>query len=240
MKVIRNSNFLVLSIIISCTIGCKTVKIKSVSNLPLPIATILKTNYSRLDSVSQLILVCNDNTQKNEATLTALEKIDNQWYIKFDSIKAYVGLEGFAEPGRKHEGDMRTPQGFFRLGRLFTYESKVDTKMPYMQVTKEDKWIDDAGSDDYNKYVRGETDAESYENLLLDDYWYKYCMVIEYNTNPIVKGKGCAIFFHLGDGPTYGCVAISERGMLEILNWFEPDKKPSILMGKKEVLSKWK
>jgi L,D-peptidoglycan transpeptidase YkuD (ErfK/YbiS/YcfS/YnhG family) len=49
--------------------------------------------------------------------------------------------------------------------------------------------------------------------------------VIEYNTNPIVKGKGSAIFFHLGvKNLTAGCVAIDENNMKSIVNWLIPSK----------------
>ena len=61
---------------------------------------------------------------------------------------------------------------------------------------------------------------------------YKYCIVIEYNTNPVVKGKGSAIFFHVADekySPTAGCVAIAEKDMLQFLKWFKPRKKKAML-----------
>jgi L,D-peptidoglycan transpeptidase YkuD (ErfK/YbiS/YcfS/YnhG family) len=58
-------------------------------------------------------------------------------------------------------------------------------------------------------------------------------MVIEYNTKPVVKGKGSAIFFHLSDEkhtPTSGCVAIEENDMLNYLQWLMPNKKRGILL----------
>jgi L,D-peptidoglycan transpeptidase YkuD (ErfK/YbiS/YcfS/YnhG family) len=58
-------------------------------------------------------------------------------------------------------------------------------------------------------------------------------MVIEYNTQPVVKGKGSAIFFHLADEkytPTSGCVAIPEKNMLDYLQWLDPKKKRAILL----------
>jgi L,D-peptidoglycan transpeptidase YkuD (ErfK/YbiS/YcfS/YnhG family) len=97
---------------------------------------------------------------------------------------------------------------------LFSFERQFQTLLENQQTTKEDKWIDDVNSPDYNKHITGATDAKSYENLLLNTYDYKYCSVIEYNTNPVVKGKGSAIFFHLALKPasfTSGCVAIQEE-----------------------------
>ena len=82
-----------------------------------------------------------------------------------------------------------------------------------------------------NTYVRGATQAKSYENLLLSSIDYKYCMVIEYNTNPVIKGKGSAIFFHITSNqypPTAGCVAVKEQDMLRILAWLDPRKKKYI------------
>jgi L,D-peptidoglycan transpeptidase YkuD (ErfK/YbiS/YcfS/YnhG family) len=49
-----------------------------------------------------------------------------------------------------------------------------------------------------------------------------------------VKGKGSAIFFHLGLKKPYftaGCVAIDETNMKSIVDWLDPKKNPSIIMG---------
>jgi hypothetical protein len=47
----------------------------------------------------------------------------------------------------------------------------------------EDKWIDDPKSE--HTYVKGATDAKSYENLLLKNDAYNIVMVIEYNTTQL-------------------------------------------------------
>ena len=87
--------------------------------------------------------------------------------------------------------------------------------------------------------MNGTTTANSYENLLLKTDAYKYCMVIEYNTNPIIKGKGSAIFFHLAVSKpsfTAGCVAIDEENMKLMVNWLDPKRNPTIIMGNLNVL----
>ena len=112
--------------------------------------------------------------------------------------------------------------------------------MPYVQMTEEDIWVDETDSPDYNKLVKkGMTQAASFEKMKREDHLYKYGIVIEYNTNPIIKGKGSAIFIHLlrgPDKPTDGCVAINEKNMIELLGWLDPAKKPMILMGSKAFL----
>jgi L,D-peptidoglycan transpeptidase YkuD (ErfK/YbiS/YcfS/YnhG family) len=64
-------------------------------------------------------------------------------------------------------------------------------------------------------------------------------MVIEYNTHPVVKGMGSAIFLHLYDvkpAPTAGCVVLSEKEMEWILAWMKPKFNPSIIMGNENIL----
>lgn len=94
-------------------------------------------------------------------------------------------------------------------------------------------------SPDFNKLIVGSTDAKSYENLLLNTDVYKFCTVIEYNTNPVIKGKGSAIFFHLALKPasfTAGCVAIQEEFIMLMINWLDPKQNPTIIMGDFDVL----
>ena len=141
-----------------------------------------------LDTINQLLVVFNNDTG-SKATLVAFERFGKRWKRKFGPILASIGRNGFAAPGAKVEGDGKTPTGIFALGQLFTYEPRIDTKLPFIQSNAEDKWVDDSTSTDYNKYIRGNTAAKSFEHLLLNSIYYKYCMVIEYNTHPVVKGK---------------------------------------------------
>lgn len=200
---------------------------------------IVKNNNTKADSINQLIVVFNNKNEGHSAVLVAMEKRGSTWYNKFDPMVAGIGRNGFAAPGDKYEGDGKTPSGLYRLGMLFCYEKPIKTHLAYTTTRPEDKWIDDPESDDYNKHVRGNTEALSYENLLLNSDTYKYCMVIEYNTHPVIKGRGSAIFFHLCKNPpcpTAGCVAIKEVDMKLILSWLHPDKKPSIIMGNTDLL----
>ena len=165
----------------------------------------------------------------------AMEKADGHWKCVSDPIPAKVGRNGFALSGEKREGDGKTPSGIFSLKRTFGYEETVRTKMPYRQVSEVDLWVDDPNSPDYNQWVKqGETSAGSYEKMKREDEQYKYGIVIEYNTDPVIKGHGSAIFFHVWMAwgvPTAGCVAVSEEDMIKILEWLDPDAFPLIIMG---------
>lgn len=204
---------------------------------------ITKKNAILLDSISQLLVVFNETPERNSATLVALEKKNRLWHIVEHPISAGIGRKGFAATGAKQEGDNFTPSGFFRLGQLFCYEKEVRTRMPFIQTTADDKWIDDPNSPDYNHLVRGETTANSFEKLKIRSDEYKYCMVIEYNMHPVVKGMGSAIFLHLSESrlqvnPSSGCVVITEPDMEKLLNWMKPELKPSIIMGNKKALTR--
>lgn len=202
-------------------------------------AKILDANTRLLADKDQLLIVFSKNDTMNKAVLAAFEKKNGYWQVHFNPVAASIGKKGFADQGMKIEGDHKSPSGLFSLGQLFSYESTVKTGLPFITSTEEDKWIDDPESPDYNTYVRGKTKARSFEHLLLKSIDYKYCMVIEYNTQPVVKGKGSAIFFHLADPvytPTEGCIAVNEKDMLRILQWLQPGRKKAILMGTEKTL----
>ena len=198
-------------------------------------------NKSHLVNVSQLVVVYNEQKELFKAVLVVLEKKNNHWILNQGPIQVGIGKKGLASQYQKIEGDGKSPTGLFKFGKLFSYEKQVNTLLENQQTTLDDKWIDDVNSDDYNMHVVGSTTAKSYENLVLKNDAYKYCLVIEYNTNPIIKGKGSAIFFHLGIKKPYftaGCVAIDEVNMESIINWLDPKLNPSIIMGSIEELKK--
>jgi L,D-peptidoglycan transpeptidase YkuD (ErfK/YbiS/YcfS/YnhG family) len=205
------------------------------------IIQLIKANKGKLNNVEQLVVAINDSDSSNKAIVVALERKNKRWKIKLNAVEASIGRTGFALPGEKIEGDGKSPTGVFALGQLYTYEATVNTSLPFIQTNSEDKWIDDPNHENYNTHIRGNTTAKSFEHLKLSSIDYKYCMVIEYNTHPVVKGKGSAIFFHLATpnyDPTAGCVAIQESDMDKILLWLDPNKQKAILMGNKNHLQK--
>ncbi|RPH87979.1 MAG: hypothetical protein EHM66_01880, partial [Deltaproteobacteria bacterium] len=134
----------------------------------------------------------------------------------------------------KREGDGRTPSGLYRLGTAFGNAESAVTKMPYRQALADDLWIDDPNAPDYNSWVKqGQTRATSYEKMRRDDDLYQYGIVIAYNTHPVIKNHGSAIFIHVWAGAestTSGCVAMSEEDILKILVWLNPEANPVILI----------
>jgi L,D-peptidoglycan transpeptidase YkuD (ErfK/YbiS/YcfS/YnhG family) len=189
---------------------------------------------------TQVLLVTNEESSGFNARLYALEKRGDAWRTAFPPLRVLIGEKGFARPGAKKEGDLKTPSGVFALKRTFGYGAGIPSRMPYRQAGKDDLWVDDASSPDYNRWVRrGETSAASFEVMRLNDDRYKYGIIIEYNTDPVVRGAGSAIFIHVRraeNTPTLGCVAMSESDILKILGWLDPAAGPSIVMGTRDSI----
>jgi L,D-peptidoglycan transpeptidase YkuD (ErfK/YbiS/YcfS/YnhG family) len=201
--------------------------------------------FDKLNSANgstQIILVSNEKESQIKATVEAFDKTSAGWIKSFPSISAVIGEKGFTL--NKKEGDLKSPAGVFRIGTAFGAPNTPSiTKLPYKNTTKNDYWIDEVSSPDYNTWVNFAGDPysrwKSFERLKISEYTYAF--VIEYNINPIIKGNGSAIFFHIWKGSnisTSGCTAVSESNMLNLLGWLNPDKNPIIIQGTKAMLSK--
>jgi len=182
---------------------------------------------------SQALIVLADDRRPQQARILAWERKGEWWANKFSSIPAVIGRSGFARPGEKREGDGHTPAGAFHLKRAFGYASHMETGLDYQQATLHDFWVDDPASTQYNQWVKGTPQADSYENLKREDKLYQYSVVIEYNTNPVVPGNGSAIFLHVWRNrktATAGCVAASAKNVKKLLKWLDLSKKPIIIL----------
>lgn len=143
------------------------------------------------------------------------------------------GKNGFAKPGEKVEGDGKSPSGTFAIGPAFGAPASCETKLEYRQMFENDYWIDDPESPKYNQLVTGEKPKVSHEEMLRKDTLYKYGAVIRYNMDPVVPGKGSAIFLHVwepGKNSTAGCIALTEPALKPLLEWLDARKNPRILM----------
>jgi len=204
------------------------------------VATIM--NSFKISESSQALLATSNYPSSSAVTIYSLEKKDGQWRKFTESFGGVIGKNGFAEPSEKREGDGKSPSGIFPLKMAFGYDEAVRTKMPYRQTLPDDLWVDDVNAADYNRWVKkSDTKANSYEKMKRDDGLYKYGLVIEYNTNPVIPGHGSAIFLHVWKGKgssTAGCVATSEDNVVKILGWLDPEKLPLIIMGTESTIER--
>ena len=182
---------------------------------------------------SQAIVVLADDKHPSRASLSAWEREGAWWSKKFATMPVVIGRSGFALPDGKEEGDGHTPSGTFELKRAFGYAPYTQTGLDYRQVTQQDFWVDDPDSVQYNQWVQGSPQADSYETLKRADALYEYAIVIEYNTEPVIPGKGSAIFLHVWRDrytATAGCVATSAKNVKKLLKWLDLSRKPIIIL----------
>ena len=70
----------------------------------------------------------------------------------------------------------------------------------------------------FNKFVKFPFESSA-EKLYRADDLYDIVCVMNYNTNPVLPGKGSAIFLHVCKDdftPTEGCVAVEKKVLIEI------------------------
>ncbi len=138
---------------------------------------------------------------------------------------------GFAVPvalGRtgikadKREGDGGTPRGRFHPVRLWWRADRLPrphTSLPVRRIDPADAWCEDPHDRRYNRSFRRSAN-EPGDRLRRDDALYDLIVEIDYNTRPLVAGRGSAVFLHIarpGLGPTAGCVAMRRSDLQRLL-----------------------
>lgn len=123
----------------------------------------------------------------------------------------------------KQEGDGATPAGKWRMRALLFRPDRIQrpplTGLPLRGLRPDDGWCDDAADPLYNKPVKLPFRARA-EQLWRQDGIYDLIVVVGYNDDPPVPGKGSAIFLHIARpdfSPTEGCVAVAKDDLLTIV-----------------------
>ena len=175
----------------------------------------------------QLLVVISDG---DRAEVSMYERMGTDWQNLGLTYSGFVGKNGVS--CEAHEGARMTPFGLYPVGEAFYFHEKPDTGLDSFVVTEDTYWVDDPASQFYNLRREGTTDKDwnSAEHMMDYPYQYEYGFVIRYNMDPIVPGKGSAIFFHINDKCTAGCVAVSREECLAYLKALDKNKKPYILM----------
>ena len=128
-------------------------------------------------------------------------------------VKCAVGKRGIG--AKKKEGDLITPKGSYKIKGILYRPDKVknlNTKFEKKAINKKMGWCDDPKSKKYNQLIKLPFKF-NFEKLYRNDDIYDIVFVLSFNTNPIIKNKGSAIFIHIAKrnySPTKGCVAIKK------------------------------
>jgi L,D-peptidoglycan transpeptidase YkuD (ErfK/YbiS/YcfS/YnhG family) len=139
--------------------------------------------------------------------------------------RAAIGPRGIAVKGG--EGDGVTPRGRFGLREVFYRNDHMPaprTRLPVNAIQRNDGWCDAPSDSNYNRLVKLPYPASA-EQMWRDDHLYDLVVVIGYNDDPVVAGKGSAIFLHLAKqdySSTQGCVALARQDLLEAIAQLRP------------------
>jgi L,D-peptidoglycan transpeptidase YkuD (ErfK/YbiS/YcfS/YnhG family) len=137
-------------------------------------------------------------------------------------MRCALGRGGIVSARDKREGDGATPAGhwpmreiLFRADRL----GEIVTPLACRELMPADGWCDDPADPAYNRPVRLPHRAHC-EHLWRADHVYDVIVPLGYNDNPVIPGRGSAIFLHVAGPlftPTAGCVALALADLLALL-----------------------
>ena len=144
---------------------------------------------------------------------------NNHLFFNDRKLQCAIGRNGLTK--NKKEGDLHTPIGSFHINKIYYRADKLGKIKFILEdsiITKNDGWCDDQDSKFYNQHIKFPFNGSA-EHLYREDCIYDIVCVLNYNTSPIIPGKGSAIFLHIARpdfAGTEGCIAIEREALLEI------------------------
>ncbi len=180
-------------------------------------------------AVRQLITVTAASHSATFAVLRAYRVSGGKRILVLGPWTARVGYNGVARPGRKREGDGRTPSGTYAISFFFGVQPDRGFAFSFRHAHTYDYWDDDPASARYNEWVNARKHHPGARPEPLHQVpAYDYAAVIAYNTAR-VPGLGSAIFLHVGTGTaTAGCVSLPLARLIKIMRWLRPRDHPRI------------
>ena len=186
------------------------------------------------DACRQLLVVRAYRDAPTKARLQAWERLDGSWRAATQVWPAMLGRSGVVAAAQKREGDGGTPAGVHAIGPAFGYAPTATTRLAYRQATARDWWIDDPASPAYNTWQTNDGEpAVSAEAMRRDDGQYELGAVLGWNVDPVVPGRGSAIFLHVWKRPdeaTSGCVALAREHVVTLLAWLDAAASPCMVV----------
>jgi L,D-peptidoglycan transpeptidase YkuD (ErfK/YbiS/YcfS/YnhG family) len=196
---------------------------------PARAASAVRGGPARVPAVEQLIVVTAASYRTTYATMSGYRVSGGRRVRVFGPWTARVGYNGIAPPGRKREGDGRTPSGTYGFSFFFGVQPNLGFLFPFRHAFTYDVWDDDPASVLYNEWVDARVrNPGANPEPMHQVPAYDYAAVIAYNLAR-VPGLGSAVFLHVGGGgPTAGCVSLPRAELIRVLRWLRPRADPHI------------
>ena len=157
----------------------------------------------------------------------------NKKYLTYKNYKAKCAIGKRGIGFKRKEGDLITPKGKYKIKYILYRKDRIkriQSQIKTIAIKKNMGWCDDPQSTKYNKLINLPS-SNSYEKLYKRENIYDIILILDYNMNPIVKGKGSAIFIHIAKKnfkKTEGCVALKKIDLLKILKQLKKNTKVKI------------
>ena len=146
----------------------------------------------------------------------------NKKSLTYNNYKAKCAIGKRGIGFKRKEGDFITPKGKYKVKYILYRKDrikKIQSKIKKIAIKKNMGWCNDTKSTKYNRLIKLPS-SNSHEKLYKKESIYDLVLVLNYNMNPIVIGKGSAIFIHVAKKnykKTEGCVALKKIHLLKIV-----------------------
>ena len=182
---------------------------------------------------TQLVTVESSSRTSTHASLRLWSREGGCWSPVAGPWAARVGRSGLS--GKRREGDGTTPTGTYTIGRtMYGVSPDPGVRYRYRRIVCGDYWVEDPSSPSYNRFRHVPCGQRPPFRVKGERLWeattaYRHFAVIEFNTNPVVPGRGSGIFLHSSTGaPTNGCVSLPVGQLRQVLRWLRPEASPRI------------
>jgi L,D-peptidoglycan transpeptidase YkuD (ErfK/YbiS/YcfS/YnhG family) len=154
-------------------------------------------------------------------------------YLKYKNLKFRCALGKAGIKKKRKEGDDITPKGIFKITRIYYRADKIKkitTSIKKVKIKKNMGWCDDPNSNSYNKQIKLPS-KYGHEKFYRKDNLYDLVLVLDFNTNPVIKNKGSAIFLHVTKDSykkTKGCIALKKKHLIQLISKIKKNIKIKI------------
>ncbi len=215
------------------------------AGVPTRCATDLPNRLRTVGAADQLITVEASSYKATSATFQRWNRVtSDRCFARVGAAwTARLGVNGLKD--RRREGDGTTPTGVYGIGSvMYGSAPNPGVKYRYRKVVCGDWWVEDPRSRYYNTFRhvacgRRPPFRTNPPGMWQDPVAYRHLAVIKFNMNPVVPGRGSAIFLHVSKGrPTVGCISLPLSQLVATLRWLRPEKRPLIAIGTQETFAR--
>lgn len=184
-----------------------------------------------------------NRTRGYHARVTYWVKTAEGWTRRMHATDGRIGYGGLVPGRQRHQGTGTTPLGTYRLPWAFgTHARRAGWDLGYRRIRKGDFWVEDNGSDFYNRYRNQRqggfrwwlpaSNDNSSERLTDFPRQYEFSIVTGFNHQQ-VRHRGAGIFLHVnGSGATAGCVSAPRWFIRSLMARLDESRVPVIAIGR--------